>query len=222
MQVIYHSTATLARVLVKVLANTTVLDGERIPHRGPIIIVCNHNNYLDPIILVVSTRRFLSFVTKEELFRVPLLGGFFISTGVIPIKRRSADRAALRRAEVVLSSGGAICMFPEGTRSGGRGLKEGEPGTAIIALRSAAPVLPVAIWGTENVKLPRDLRHRTKIWVRFGPPIAFPERKRVTKEDVAAATAEIMAHIAELLPAQYRGVYGTARPGRVASAPPGR
>ncbi|TMC00212.1 MAG: 1-acyl-sn-glycerol-3-phosphate acyltransferase [Chloroflexi bacterium] len=203
-------------------ARIEVQGAEHIPKKGACILVSNHVNVADPPVLTYVFPRRVVWMAKRELFQAPFVGLLFRAFGLISVRRFEADLSALRRAHQALRRGQVLGMFPEGTRSGGRGLKEGEPGTAIIALRSAAPVLPVAIWGTENVKLPRDLRHRTKIWVRFGPPIAFPERKRVTKEDVAAATAEIMAHIAELLPAQYRGVYGTARPGRVASAPPGR
>jgi 1-acyl-sn-glycerol-3-phosphate acyltransferase len=102
-------------------------------------------------------------------------------------------------------------MFPEGTRSAGKGLSEGEPGTAFIALRTGAPIIPVAIWGTEGIKLPRDaFRFRgSRISVRFGQPFGLPETKRATKEQIAAGTREIMEKIAELLPAKYRGVYGS-------------
>src|SRR5439155_974325 len=86
-------------------------------------------------------------------------------------------------------------------------LGPGEPGTALIALRSGAPVLPVAIWGTEHVKLPRDLFRRTKAHVRFGESYRLPNPGRITREAIAAGTDEIMHRIAELLPAEYRGEY---------------
>ena len=208
MSVIYHSTAALARVLVKILSNTTVLDGERIPTQGSIIIVCNHNNYLDPVIVVVSVRRYLSFMAKEELFRVPLLGGFFISTGVIPTKRHSADRAALRRAEAVLSSGGAICMFPEGTRSKDGRLLPGQPGATFLALHSGVPVIPVGITGTQRVHSPLDVLKRPEIVVNVGEPFSIKKESGASMgEALQSDTERIMVAIARLLPRELRGAY---------------
>jgi 1-acyl-sn-glycerol-3-phosphate acyltransferase len=109
-------------------------------------------------------------------------------------------------------------MFPEGTRSGGK-LGVGEPGTALIALRTGAPILPVAIWGTEHVKLPRYLLRRTRVHLRFGKPYHLPRTTRITKEDVVRGTEEIMRHIADLLPQEYRGSY-IAKPSTEAAQRP--
>ncbi len=119
------------------------------------------------------------------------------------------------------ASKGTFAQFAdhtEGTRSGGR-LGPGEPGTALIALRTGAPVLPAAIWGTEHVKLPRDLLRRTKAHVRFGEPYRLPHPGRITGEAIAAGTDEIMRRIAELLPVEYRGEYAdTGAPHATAQA----
>ena len=81
----------------------------------------------------------------------------FKAGGMIPVRREAADLHALREAQEALKQGRALGMFPEGHRSRTGGLQTGEPGSALIALRSGAPILPIAIWGTENVKLPRDM-----------------------------------------------------------------
>jgi 1-acyl-sn-glycerol-3-phosphate acyltransferase len=108
-------------------------------------------------------------------------------------------------------------MFPEGTRSKTGGMKAGEPGTAVIALRTGVPLLPTAIWGTENVKLPRDFLARTKVNVRVGKPFRVSTGERLTKQRITAATDEIMLEIAGLLPPEYRGVFANKPAGAAAA-----
>jgi 1-acyl-sn-glycerol-3-phosphate acyltransferase len=108
-------------------------------------------------------------------------------------------------------------MFPEGTRSKGAGLKEGEPGTALLALRTGAPILPVAIWGTEHAKLPRDMFRRTDVHIRIGQPFTLPRPKRITKQHITDGTREIMERIARMLPEYLRGVYANEAAAAVAS-----
>jgi 1-acyl-sn-glycerol-3-phosphate acyltransferase len=143
-------------------------------------------------------------MAKKELFDIPIVGKLYTMGGFIPVRRFEGDLHALRLSQRALRRGLVLGMFPEGTRSGGR-LARGEPGSAIIAIRTGVPILPVAIWGTENVKLPRDLFRRTRVNIRYGEPFRLPQSKKMTKEQVAAGTDEIMKRIAELLPVQYRG-----------------
>jgi len=194
--------------LVMLFAARRRIEGiEHIPPKGPLILVSNHLNNADPPVLTHTMPRRIVWMTKQELFDLPLIGWLFHVFGMIPVRRFEADLKALRRAQQVLRSGHVLGMFPEGTRSKGEGMKEGEPGTAVIALRTGAPVLPVAIWGTENVRLPRDLAGGTRVHVRFGKPFTLRRTDRLTKKQVATAPREIMTKIAELLPPEYRGVF---------------
>jgi 1-acyl-sn-glycerol-3-phosphate acyltransferase len=192
-----------ARLKVENLSN--------LPGSGPAILVSNHFNLGDPPVLTYVLPRRIVWMAKQELFDTPVIGWLFRAFGLIPVRRFEGDLRALRKAQNVLKRGHVLGMFPEGTRSAGKGLGEGEPGTAFIALRTGAPIVPVAIWGTEGITLPRDaLRFRgSRISVRFGEPFRLPETKRATKEQIAEGTREIMEKIAELLPAKYRGVYAS-------------
>ncbi len=183
---------------------------ERVPRHGPLILVSNHLNNADPPVLTQTFPRRIVWMAKQELFDIPIIGWLFRLFGLIPVRRFEADLSALRKAQHALKRGHVLGMFPEGTRSAGLGLKEGEPGTALIALRTGAPILPIAIWGTEHIKLPRDLLRRTPITLVIGEPFTLSAEGRISKEQVAAATKEIMRGIAELLPEQYRGVYASA------------
>jgi 1-acyl-sn-glycerol-3-phosphate acyltransferase len=106
-----------------------------------------------------------------------------------------------------------LVMFPEGTRSRTGGLSRGHPGTGLIALRTGAPVLPVAVTGTEHVRWPwiflkpLSMRH---VKVTIGEPFRLPPVERINSEAATEATTTIMRRIAALLPPQYRGVYADA------------
>src|SRR5439155_5754132 len=180
---------------------------ENIPPHGSLILVSNHLNNGDPPALTHAMPRRVVWMAKQELFDTPGVGLLFRAFGLIPVRRFEADLGALRKAQAALRRGQVLGMFPEGTRSPNAQLGDAEPGTALIALRTGAPVLPVAIWGTENVKLPRDIFRRTKAHVRFGESYRLPNPGRITREAIAAGTDEIMHRIAELLPAEYRGEY---------------
>ena len=156
--------------------------------------------------------RRLVFMAKHEMFQWPILGLVARLGGAFPVRRSEADLGALRKATQVLRNGEALVMFPEGTRSRDARLHEAHPGTALLALRSEAPVLPVAITGTEKVviiRLPLDLirLRRPRVHVVVGQPFFLPPVERITTEEVERCTGIIMARIAALLPPSYRGQY---------------
>ncbi len=108
----------------------------------------------------------------------------------------------------MLAGGLALVMFPEGTRSRGGQLRSAFPGSALIALRSDVPILPVAITGTEKIKGATWLLHRPRITVNIGHPFRLPQvNGKLSKTELAELTNLIMGHIAELLPVEYRGNY---------------
>jgi len=197
---------TWIRAALWVVTSQDVVGKENIPHKGALIFTCNHFSVGDPPLLIGIFPRRIVWMAKQELFDLPLLGKLYNMGGFIPVRRFEGDLRAIRRSQDALRRGHVLGMFPEGTRSGGR-LGRAEPGTALIALRTGALVLPVAIWGTEHVRLPRDLFRRTKAHARFGEPYRLPNPSRITREAVAAGTDEIMRRIAELLPPEYRGEY---------------
>jgi 1-acyl-sn-glycerol-3-phosphate acyltransferase len=179
---------------------------DKIPRDGPLILVSNHLSLLDPPLLGASLPRRIRFMAKAELF--DSWAGIFISLyGAFPVHRFEADLQALRTARRILGNGEVLGMFPEGHRSAGAGLIQAHPGTALIALQSGAPLLPVAITGTEEIHSIHSALSRPRIRVTIGTPFLLPTGERVSTERVRAASDEIMARIAALLPASYRGAY---------------
>jgi 1-acyl-sn-glycerol-3-phosphate acyltransferase len=169
-------------------------------------------NLADPPILTSLMPRRIVWLTKQELFDIPVFGFLYHLFGCLPVRRFEADLKALRRSQETLKRGLVLGMFPEGTRSGEQGLGVAEPGTALIAMRTHSPILPVAIWGTEGVKLPRDFFRRTTVHVRYGETFYLERPARLTKEAVEEGAQEIMRRIAALLPERYRGIYGSGAP----------
>lgn len=198
---------TWVRLLMLRCAKMTIEGRENVPSKGAVIMASNHLNNADPPLVASAVGRPMVWVAKQEWLDTPVAGWLMAMHGVMGIRRHEADLGAVRRATTLLNEGAMLAMFPEGTRSKTGTLGEAEPGTALLALRSGVPILPVAIWGTEKVKLPRDLLRRQPGWVRIGEPFTLPASKRVTRQQIEAGTREIMERIAALLPEQYRGRY---------------
>jgi 1-acyl-sn-glycerol-3-phosphate acyltransferase len=195
---------TWVRPIMLIVTSRDIQGREHIPREGALVLTSNHFSVGDPPILTGVFPRRIAWMAKQELFDIPAFGKLYNMGGCIPVRRFEGDLHALRLSHRALRRGLVLGMFPEGTRSGGR-LGQGEHGSALIALRTGAPILPVAIWGTENAKLPRDLFRRTRVNIRYGKPFHLPAAQRITKEQVAAGTEEIMRQIAALLPSRYHG-----------------
>jgi 1-acyl-sn-glycerol-3-phosphate acyltransferase len=209
----WANTRTWAWLLVHVNARLEVVGRENVPLKGPFILASNHISLADPPIITVETPRRIVWMAKQELFQSPILGPLLRLFGCIPVRRFEADLRALRRARQSLERGLALGMFPEGTRSGRPGMGRAYPGTALLALQTGVPVLPVGIMGTENIRLPRDfwafLRGRKPVKLVFGRPLRLERPPRITTPVVEEATQVIMLHIARLLDPPYRGFYAS-------------
>ncbi len=144
---LYWFIRLLFRLILVVLHPLRVEGVDSIPTQEPVIITSNHTSWWDPVILAVITRRPVNFMAKIELFRYPVFGAVLRGVGAFPVRRGQADRAAVRRALEVLGAGGALGLFVEGTRSRTGQLRLPELGVAMLALKTGAPVIPVAIHG---------------------------------------------------------------------------
>jgi 1-acyl-sn-glycerol-3-phosphate acyltransferase len=180
--------------------------GEHIPQKGPVLVLCNHASAVDPAIAGLALGRPARYMAKEELLYVPVLGTLLRWIGTFPVRRGIADRKAIRTALEALSRGQFVLMYPEGTRSPDGRLQPAEHGAALLALRSGAPVLPMAIVGSHRVmpkgaKLPRS----SPVIVRYGPLIPVPKIEgRIDRHQLDDWGARFMTAIAALLPSDQR------------------
>jgi 1-acyl-sn-glycerol-3-phosphate acyltransferase len=202
--VVYSLSKLLVRGLLRLLFGFRVEGQHHEPASGPVIVVSNHQSDLDPLVVGAALRRRVAFMAKHELFRVPLLRWWITACGAFPVRRGEPDRQALRTALRVLQGGGVLVMFPEGTRGSTPALRPPEPGAALLALRTGAPLLPVAVLGTGEV-LPRDSHRlrRGRITVRIGPPVPVrargPSPPRPDREALDALGRLYMGELALLL-----------------------
>ena len=205
----YYVAIVIVKVILKLFTHCQVKGRENIPSQGPLLIVANHLSLADPPLLGVSLDRKVRFMAKEELFSPKMIGYFISSFGAFPVHRGRLDRRALRQAYQVLADGSALVMFPEGTRSSNNQLQPGLPGSALVALRSGVPILPVGIFGTEKIKGILWLLRRPLMTVNIGHTFNLPSASgRLTKTELTELTNFMMKRVAELLPPEYRGDYG--------------
>jgi 1-acyl-sn-glycerol-3-phosphate acyltransferase len=207
----------VARLLVRGLGflffDLRVRGQENVPRSGPVLLVSNHLHNFDMIVLGAAVPRPIFYMAKRELFKNPAFGWLIRTQGAFPVNRQAIDRAALRHVGLLLDEGMVVGVLPEGTRSLTRALTAGNQGVALFALQHNAPILPVAITGTQH--LPLDAKATKGRWFRrgitvtIGKSFRLPPRRPGEKADLTAATDQIMLAIAALLPEEYRGVYGS-------------
>ncbi|MBD1871121.1 1-acyl-sn-glycerol-3-phosphate acyltransferase [Cyanobacteria bacterium FACHB-471] len=169
---------------------------ERVPQQGSLVVVANHASDFDPPILSCSVRRPVSYMAKEELFKVPVLSRAIQLYGAYPVKRGSPDRSAIRAALAQLEAGWAVGIFLQGTRTPDGRIPEPKLGAAMIAAKAQAPLLPVSLWGTEAITTKGDrLPNPVPLTIRIGEAIAPPastnraELESVTQQCVTAIHA---------------------------------
>jgi len=178
---------------------------DNVPKSGAFIIASNHLSWTDIPLIPMHLRRKVVYMAKEEYFhsRLTWLVRFL---GSFPVKRGEGDRQALRTAEAQLKKGNILGIFPEGTRSRTNTMAKAHAGMGMIALRTGVPVVPVAIWGSENALK----KLGSRVTISYGKPIILkPKGKKITREDIDEATDTVMRKIAEMMPPEYRGVYGS-------------
>lgn len=197
----------IQRLALKLFARWHAEGTGKCPPSGPLIVVANHVSYADPSFVGATLPRRVRFMAKQELFDRKFMGAHVRMFGSYPVRRFDADLAALRTSLELLASGDAIGIFPEGTRSKDSMMHRAYPGVGFIALRSGAPVLPIAVHGTEALMKKSVFWKRPRVYITVGDPLTFPSLVRVRSADAEAATERIMVAIAALLPPPNRGVY---------------
>jgi len=206
-------TETVVTISIKSLTRMlcNVDDGAlvNVPQQGPLIIACNHINFMDvPLLFTHLQPRKITGFAKAETWDNPAMAFLFDLWGAIPIQRGAADMDAIRSALEALNAGKILVIAPEGTRSGHGRLGKGYPGIVILAHHSQAPILPLVYYGGEHLRDNLNRLKRTDFHIRVGKVfnLQFPEGKidRATRDKMVE---EIMYQIAQLLPDEYRGYY---------------
>jgi len=202
-RVLYELLRFLAKAVFFLVARVHLRGRYNVPKKGPYIIASNHLSWTDIPLVPAYIPGKVVYMAKEESF-YSKVGWLVRFLGAFPVKRGEGDRQAIRAAEQQLKQKKVFIIFPEGTRSKTHTLGKAHAGLGMIALRSGVPVVPVAIWGSENA-LKKFGAHVT---ISYGEPILLkPKGNKITREDIADATNEVMKRIAEMMPERYRGEY---------------
>lgn len=169
---------------------------ENLPGEGGVVIVSNHANFFDPVIIGCCFPRKVHFMAKLELFHIPVLNWIITALGAFPVKRGVADKAAFEASFRLLESGQVVGLFPEGTRFKDGKLHPLRPGVAALAVRGSTMVVPMIICNSNHIKFMRF----PKVYVYIGEAFKIPESLEGTseKEKMHQATAFIEGRMQSL------------------------
>ena len=203
------------RVAAKLLAfftmSATVTGLENSPKHGPALIVINHLGDADAVLVMATLPITIEGMGKIELNDHWFVGPVFRSYGVIWVHRGRPDRKALRAALDGLAEGRMVALAPEGRQSLIGGLEDGNEGAAFLALKSGAPIVPIALTGTGNQNIYSHMKRlkRAPVTLSVGKPfVLFPKGKQINRQEMMRdGTRQIMESLAVLLPEAYRGKY---------------
>lgn len=186
------------RVLFAVYFRWRVFNPERVPLTGGVILASNHASYLDPPLVGSGLPRGINYLARESLFRFPGMGALLRSWSAVPVDRDGGGAAGLKAILERLLAGGAIILFPEGTRTQDGKLQPARSGIGLTVIKSDAVVIPVRTFGTFEAygrqhKFPRPFR----VTVKYGEPMRFEKLRAEAKECSKPRLKEIYQEIAD-------------------------
>lgn len=169
----YSATRFLARGFLGVLSGWDVRGRQHVPPRGGVIVASNHISFWDPPLIGAAVPRELHFLAREELLGIPVVGWLIRSVNAIPIRRGVADLTGMSRAMRRLEAGGALLMFPEGSRMQDGELHPARPGVGRMAVQAGVPIIPCCISGSDRQSMWWYRGARVRVW--FGPARSWQE-----------------------------------------------
>jgi len=178
-----------------------------VPVQGPVILASNHASFIDPPLVGAALPRAINYLAKESLFRFPVMGAILRSWQCVPVDREGGGAAGLRAILDRLLAGGAIILFPEGTRTHDGQLQRARSGIGLTVIKSQAPVIPVHVFGTfEAYNRHRFLPRPRRVIVKFGPPMLFEQLRAEARSCSKPRLKEIYQQVADEIMAAIAGL----------------
>ena len=209
----FYPLVRLSARIMFLFTRVKVTGRENFPRSGAFLVCSNHISNADPPLLGLHLPRIpVYFLAKKELFKHRIFGGILKGSGAIPLNRLGVSGGSLKMSQAVLAGGGALIIFPEGKRNPEGKLSAALPGAAYLAAAANVPILPVAITGTEKIKGKWWFFKPRRIGITIGRPFYLTAGdEKPDKEKLGVYGDRIMSAIAEILPPEYRGIYGDNR-----------
>lgn len=191
--IVYEFVRLITSAIYVPLDRVSAIDPQNVPVEGGVIFVPNHFSFIDHFFTGFHLRRKIQFMAKSQIFKPPL-DFVFSHGGVFPVMRGKHDEETFVTAQAILDRGGVVQMYAEGGRSRTYHPGEAKRGPGLMALRSGAPVVPIAIYGSQFM---RDVKRRgfPKVTVRYGRPVRFESIPDPTVEQQADASRQIFDRV---------------------------
>ena len=171
---------------------------ENIPREGSFIVVSNHGSLLDPPLLGHALERNISFMAKEELFKIPFLGFVIKACGAYPVKRGIADKNTIKTACEKLSNNKSIGIFIDGTRQKNGRVNKPKQGAALLAFKNQKLLLPVALVNSHKlIRFKFCIPFFSKIVIKVGKPLQPPQTS--SRSDLKSVTIDLQNEINNLI-----------------------
>jgi 1-acyl-sn-glycerol-3-phosphate acyltransferase len=168
---------------------------DNVPYHGPVILAPNHFSFFDHFFVAMLLRREVQFMAKSQLFRPPLLDFILSHGGTFPVRRGQRDEDAFITAHSVLDRGGTVLMYAEGGRSRSKELGQPKPGLGRLVLESGAPVVPIAIHGSQHLRETSRAVISPKVTVQYGEPLLYERVEHPHREQAQAVADEVFAEV---------------------------
>ena len=194
----YKSCQVICRLITTVLFDLKVSGKEHLPKTGGVLLLANHQSYLDPVLIGVQLHRPLSYLGRSELFRNPVLSRLFLRLNAVPLHQGAGDIHALRETIKLLKEGHILTIFPEGSRTETGEIGPLQPGFTLVVRKAGVPIVPVVIEGSFQAwRRGQKIFKPYPIRVKFGPALNV----QGLKPD----------EIVNLLDRTFRGLFGELR-----------
>ena len=182
----------LVKCITHVLFRIKVHGKEHFPAEGAVIVAINHKSFWDAPLVAAELPRQLAFMAKKELFSIPVLGAIIKWAGAFPVSRGTGDLGAIKAALAALKAGKVMAIFPEGTRVKGDQTHSAKAGVALIAEKTGAPIVPVAIRGGYG------LFSKIDVFIEEPMLVKSDDGKKLSSEELQAISDELMIKILHL------------------------
>jgi 1-acyl-sn-glycerol-3-phosphate acyltransferase len=202
----YYLANWALRAVFRIILRVEIRGLENVPREGALIAAISHSSFVDPVLMGVFLPREVIPMAKREAFDYPILGAFIRWYGAFAVRRGEVDVRAFKNALRILQHKIAMVIAPEGHRSETGALQRGREGAIMLALRSGAAILPVAVWGGKPLWKNIGRLRRTEMKIFVGEPV-LPTVQKPTRAQITEMSDELMLRIAALMPREMHGYY---------------